>query len=49
MKEETGITVVAAVGVVAAVVLAVLLLRHLASQQNHGQQPGPFRLPNTSE
>jgi len=49
MKEETGITVVAAVGIVAAVVLAVLLIRYLANQQNRGPQQGPTYEPHMPE
>jgi hypothetical protein len=46
MKEETGITVVAAVGIVGLVVLAVFLIWYLSKQQNRGPQPGQSQQPN---
>lgn len=49
MKEETGITVVAAVGIAVAVIVTVLLICYWANQQNHGPQPGPTQEPNTPE
>ena len=49
MSEETGITVLGALGIIAAVVLAILVIRHLFGQQNPGPQPGPAQEPNSSE
>lgn len=49
MNEETGITVIGAIGIVAVVVLAFLLIRHLANQQNRGSQPGQLQEPNGPE
>lgn len=48
-KEEMRITVVAAVGIVAAVVLALLLIRYLVNQQNRGPQSGQAQQPNLPE
>ncbi len=45
MKEEIGITVLGALGIIAVVVLAGLLIWHLQRQQNPGQQPGPDQEP----
>jgi heme A synthase len=49
MKEETGITVLGALGIIAAVVLAGLLIWHLQKQQKPGPKPGPPQDPNGSE
>ncbi|HEV2299673.1 MAG TPA: hypothetical protein VGR72_14295 [Candidatus Acidoferrales bacterium] len=49
MNEETGITVVGAIGIVAVVALALLLIRHLASQQNRGPQAGSIQEQNSPE
>jgi predicted PurR-regulated permease PerM len=49
MSEETGITVLGALGIIAAVVLTVLLIRHLLNQQNPGPQPGPAKEPGKFE
>jgi hypothetical protein len=43
------ITFVAAVGIGLAVVLAILLIRHLQNQQNRGPQPGQTQEPNSPE
>lgn len=48
-EQEMKITVVAAVGIGLAVVLAVLLNRHLAKQQNRGPQPGQGQELNNLE
>jgi predicted PurR-regulated permease PerM len=45
MNEETGITVLGALGIIAAVVLAVVLIRHLLNQQN----PGPPQLGQSGQ
>jgi len=45
MNDETGITVLGALGIVAAVVLAILVIRHLFGQQNPGPQPGQSQQP----
>ena len=45
MNEETGITVLGALGIIAAVVLAVVLIRHVLNQQNPGPQPGQSQEP----
>lgn len=45
MNEETGITVLGALGIIAAVVLAVLIIRHLFGPQNPGPQPGQSHEP----
>jgi hypothetical protein len=45
MNEETGITLVGALGITAAVVLAGLLIWHLHNQQNRGLQPGQSQNP----
>ena len=45
MKEERGITVLGALGIIAVVVLAVLVIRHLFDQQNPGPQPGQSQEP----
>lgn len=45
MSEETGITVLGALGIMAAVVLAVLLIWHLTNQENRGPQPGQSQDP----
>jgi hypothetical protein len=49
MNEETGITVVAAVGIILAAILAILLIRFLVNQQNRGPQKGPTQEPNSPE
>lgn len=49
MNEETGITVVAAVGIAVAVIVAVLLIRYWANQQNRRPQSGPTEEPNGLE
>ncbi len=49
MNEETGITLVGALGIIAAVVLASLLIWHLQRQQKPGPKPGPAQEPNSSE
>jgi len=45
MNEEMGITVLGALGIIAAVVVTVLLIRHLLNQQNPGPQPGQSQDP----
>ena len=45
MKEEMGITVLGALGIIAAVVLAILVISHLFGQQNPGPQPGQSQNP----
>ena len=45
MNEEMGITVLGALGIIAAVVVTVLLIRHLFNQQNPGPQPGQSEDP----
>lgn len=49
MNEETGITVVGALVIIAAVVLAGLLIWHLQKQQTPGPKPGPAQEPNSFE
>lgn len=49
MKEEMGITVLGALGIIAAVVLAGLLIWYLQKQQKPGPQPGPAQEPNSSD
>jgi hypothetical protein len=49
MKEETGITVLGALGIIAAVVLTGLLIWYLHNQQNRGPQPGSSQEPNKLE
>ena len=49
MNEETGITLVGALGIVAAVVLAILLVRNLLNRQNFGPKPGSAQEPNSLE
>lgn len=46
MKEKMGITVLGALGIIAAVVLAVVLIRNVLNQQNPGPQPGPAQKPD---
>jgi len=46
MNEETGITILGALGVIAAVVLAGLLIWHLQKQQKSGPQPGQSQNQN---
>jgi flagellar basal body-associated protein FliL len=46
MKEEMGITVLGALGIIAAVVLAGLLIWHLQKQQKPGPQSGQAQEPN---
>lgn len=49
-EQKMKITVVAAVGIGLAVILSVLVIRHLVNQQNHrGPQPGQSPEPNSSE
>lgn len=43
------ITVVAAVGVAAVAILAVLLIRYLVSQSNPEPKPGQSQEPNSAE
>ncbi|HEV2314645.1 MAG TPA: hypothetical protein VGR94_05025 [Candidatus Acidoferrales bacterium] len=45
MKEEMGITVLGALGIVFVVVLAGLLIWHLHNQENRGPQPGQSQDP----
>jgi len=45
MKEEIGITVLGALGIIAVVVLAGLLICHLQKQQNPGPQSGQSQDP----
>jgi len=45
MNDETGITVLGALGIIAAVVLAILVIRHLFGQHNPGPQPGQSQQP----
>ena len=47
MKEETGITVLGVVGIIAAVILAGLLIWHLQKQQKPGPKPRPAQEPNS--
>lgn len=47
MKEESGITVVGAIGIVAVVALTLLLIHHFANQQKRGTQPGQLQEPNS--
>lgn len=49
MNEETGITVVGALVIIAAVVLAGLLTWHLQKQQKPGPKPGPAQEPKSFE
>jgi len=49
MSEEIGITVLGALGIIAAVVVTVLLIRHLLNQQNPGPQPGSAQEPSSSQ
>jgi heme A synthase len=49
MSEETGITVLGALGIIAAVVLAGLLIWHLQKQQKPGPQAGPLQEPSSPE
>jgi len=49
MNEETGITLVGALGIVAAVILAIFLVRSLLNRQNPGPKPGPAQEPNSFE
>jgi flagellar basal body-associated protein FliL len=49
MNEETGITILGALGIVAAVVLAGVLIWHLQKQQKPGPKPGPAQEPNSFE
>lgn len=49
-EQKMKITVVAAVGIGLAVILCVLVIRHLVNQQNHrGPEPGQSQEPNSSE
>ena len=43
------ITVVAAVGITVAAILAVLLIRYFVNQQNRGSQEGPTQEPSSTE
>ena len=43
MSEERRITILGALGIIAAVVLAVVLIRHVLKQQNPGPPPGPTK------
>ena len=45
MSEETGITVLGALGIIAAVVLAGLLIWHWQKQQNPGLESGQSQEP----
>jgi len=45
MNEEMGITVLGALGIIAVVVLAGLLIWHLHNQQNRGPQSGQSQEP----
>jgi len=49
MNEETGITLVGILGIVAAVVLAILLVRNLLNRQNPRPKSGPAHEPNSFE
>ena len=49
MSEETGITVLGALGIVAAVILAVVLIRHVLNQQNPEPPAGPTKEPSKLE
>lgn len=49
MSEETRITVLGALGIIAAVVLAILVIRHLFGEQNPGPQPGQSEQPSQPE
>jgi len=45
MSEQTGITVLGALGIIAVVVLAILLIRNLLNRQNPGPQSGQSQEP----
>jgi len=49
MSEERGITVIALAGIALAVVLAILLIRKLAKQQNQAPTVGQTQEPNSLE
>jgi len=49
MSEERRITVLGALGIIAAVILAGLLIWHLQKQQKPGPEPGPVQEPNSFE
>ncbi|MHB8486158.1 MAG: hypothetical protein ACYDCM_10590 [Candidatus Acidiferrales bacterium] len=49
MSEETGITVLGVLGIIAVVVLTGLLIWHLQKQQKPGPGPGPAQEPGNSE
>jgi competence protein ComGC len=49
MNEQRGITVVAAIGLVVSVILAILLINNLQKQQKANSQTGPAPDPNSFE
>jgi hypothetical protein len=49
MSEERGITVIALAGITLAVVLAILLIRNLAKQQNQAPTAVQIQEPNNLE
>ena len=49
MNDEMGITVLGALGIIAAVLLAVVLICHVLNRQNPGPPPGPTKEPGKFE